>query len=314
MTRARDHLIVGGHHKPAGEGKPPASYAERLWSTLSSSASEPHCRTLDELRLAEDRPVSSGAAASGAEPVMAEPFQLSFELEPAGRPSVTGWISSRAALLVDGARPVSVSATELAREHRSSAAPRDTESRSGRGSYGTAVGSAVHTVLQRVDLAEPADLDELARSAALAQGVPAAVDEIRDRARSALSAAVVDLARRASRVWREVPVAAPVGEVLVEGFIDLLIETDDGVVIVDYKTDSGGSAEGIASTLPTYELQLAAYAAALQQATGLQVSDAVLLYSGRDSAHEHSIGDIDAAIAALHTHIDEYVSQPEPRR
>ena len=32
--------------------------------------------------------------------------------------------------------------------------------------------------------------------------------------------------------------AGPVGDGIVEGFIDLLFEEDDGYVIVDYKTDN----------------------------------------------------------------------------
>jgi ATP-dependent helicase/nuclease subunit A len=47
--------------------------------------------------------------------------------------------------------------------------------------------------------------------------------------------------RRAAtaRHWREVPLGAPFGGVLLEGFVDLLYELPDGrLVIVDYKTDS----------------------------------------------------------------------------
>jgi len=40
-----------------------------------------------------------------------------------------------------------------------------------------------------------------------------------------------------SRYYRQVFVGAPIADVLVEGFIGLLFEADDGLVVVDYKTD-----------------------------------------------------------------------------
>ena len=40
-----------------------------------------------------------------------------------------------------------------------------------------------------------------------------------------------------SRYYRQVFVGAPIADVLVEGFIDLLFRAGDGLVVVDYKTD-----------------------------------------------------------------------------
>ncbi|MEO1059599.1 MAG: PD-(D/E)XK nuclease family protein, partial [Actinomycetota bacterium] len=61
--------------------------------------------------------------------------------------------------------------------------------------------------------------------------------------------------------WRELFVAAPIGQRVLEGYVDLLVRTDDGLIVVDYKTDrwSGHSAERAAR----YRLQLAAYGVAL---------------------------------------------------
>ena len=51
-----------------------------------------------------------------------------------------------------------------------------------------------------------------------------------------------------------------------EGFIDLLYETPEGLVVVDYKTDEAGSDEQVRSAMERYELQGAAYALALERA------------------------------------------------
>ena len=40
------------------------------------------------------------------------------------------------------------------------------------------------------------------------------------------------------RHWREVYVGIPYGEGVLEGYIDLLYQEDDGLVVVDYKTDA----------------------------------------------------------------------------
>jgi len=56
---------------------------------------------------------------------------------------------------------------------------------------------------------------------------------------------VVKQAVATGRYHREVYVAAPEGPVLVEGFIDLVFETDEGLVVVDYKTDGVETPEEI---------------------------------------------------------------------
>ena len=77
------------------------------------------------------------------------------------------------------------------------------------------------------------------------------------------------------RVWREVPVAAPTGDGILYGFIDLLFEEDDGLVIVDYKTDAVSASETPEAVL-RYRLQGGAYA--LQEITEKPVKEVVFLY------------------------------------
>ena len=100
--------------------------------------------------------------------------------------------------------------------------------------------------------------------------------------------------RAASRRWRELYVAAPVGERghLVEGYIDLLFENANGeLVVVDYKTDAE-----VDHAPERYRLQAAAYAYALQATLGRPVARAVFVFCRPDGAVERDVTDLAAAI------------------
>ena len=83
--------------------------------------------------------------------------------------------------------------------------------------------------------------------------------------------------------------------------MDLMFEDDEGaLVIVDYKTDRK------TDDTEAYELQLGAYVAAVRKATGLAVSEAVLVFSRQASKAlknsssledaQHSVSDLDQAV------------------
>ena len=131
-----------------------------------------------------------------------------------------------------------------------------------RGRAGTSIGRAVHAVLQTVDLKTGGGLDNIARAQAAAEGVPDRTMEISRLARYALSSVPVKRAVDSGRWWREVPVTAPMERGVIEGFIDLLFEEDDGFVIVDYKTDALRSGDEIEKAMQRYRLQAGGYALA----------------------------------------------------
>ena len=72
--------------------------------------------------------------------------------------------------------------------------------------------------------------------------------------------------------------AGPVGDGIVEGFIDLLFEEEDGYVVVDYKTDAVRTDEDIDRAMGRYRLQGGSYALALSKATGLNVKEVSFLF------------------------------------
>jgi ATP-dependent helicase/nuclease subunit A len=218
------------------------------------------------------------------------------------------WRSERDATLRRAARPGAVSATALqhgdrgatatigppviaaapepdadavADEDEDAAATTDDPSacvpswRRGRGA--TAFGRAVHAVLQDVDLGTREGVGALAVTAAVAEGLPEGAADVAAAVERVLAAPVL-VGAAGSVVAREMYVAAPVGDCVVEGYVDLLLRGPDGLVIVDYKTDLVEGATAIDARAAAYGLQLAAYASAIERATGEQVAGGVLVF------------------------------------
>ena len=128
-----------------------------------------------------------------------------------------------------------------------------------------------------MDLATGLGLEAIARAQAVAEGLPHREAKLISLVRVALDSDIVRRAMASGRWWREVPVAAPVGETVLEGFIDLLFEEEGGLV-VDYKTDVLEAEEEIAERTEHYRIQVGAYALAVQAAIGRPVKEVVLLF------------------------------------
>lgn len=143
---------------------------------------------------------------------------------------------------------------------------------------GTDLGIALHTLLEAVPLDSALDsvFDEKARSAGSLAGL-VDLDRFVLLAKSVLESEPVKRAA-AREHWQEMQLAgmSPDESIVVEGIADLVYREDDGsLVIVDYKTDVGVSAE----TLEAHWTQLSVYADLLTRATGEQVSRVVLVFA-----------------------------------
>jgi ATP-dependent helicase/nuclease subunit A len=64
---------------------------------------------------------------------------------------------------------------------------------------------------------------------------------------------------------------------VLEGYVDLLVRTDRGLVIVDYKTDQWSGTVQAEERIARYRIQLAAYGVALERALGERVCGGVLI-------------------------------------
>jgi ATP-dependent helicase/nuclease subunit A len=147
---------------------------------------------------------------------------------------------------------------------------------------GKRFGTLVHAVLATLPLdADGTEVDELA---ALHAKLFAAPDDERAAAagiaKRLLQHPRIAAARAAEaagrRVWREAPVSLRLEDEsnvpqIVDGQVDLAYETDQGWVIVDFKTDIE-----IASAQDAYKQQVALYVEAVQRATGQPASGVLL--------------------------------------
>jgi ATP-dependent exoDNAse (exonuclease V) beta subunit len=164
-----------------------------------------------------------------------------------------------------------------------------------KGRYGTAVGRAVHAVLQTVDLVNGDDIDETAAAQAAAEGVVGREADIASLARSALASATVREAVT-HEFRREMYVATSVDGHTLEGYVDLVYRTPEGLVVVDYKTDAWHDETDLDAKVARYRLQGASYALALEGATGETVSRCVFLFLGTDRSEERAVSDLLQAV------------------
>jgi ATP-dependent helicase/nuclease subunit A len=172
-----------------------------------------------------------------------------------------------------------------------------------KGRYGTAVGRAVHGVLQTIDLtgADPAGLEAAVAAQCQAEAIPERADDVRGLVLDALGAAVVREAAVAPH-WREVYACTPLpdaegGQRLLEGYVDLLYRGPDGLVVVDHKTSASADPGELDRRVEGYRLQGAAYAVAVGRATGEPVTRVVFLFLTPQGAVERTLGDLEAAVA-----------------
>ncbi|MDZ7732792.1 MAG: UvrD-helicase domain-containing protein [Acidimicrobiia bacterium] len=307
-TRARDHLVLATHHK-AGD----RSFACRIRELVDD---------LGHLWVA-------GAGDDGTVDALAP------DRAPPPDPAVVraDWLSERAVVLDRQRVSRAISATELARDAAGGdragpdAGPETddeavaAETSGGgddalprpatRGRAGTAIGRAVHAVLQYVDLATGDGLEALADAEAATEGIVDRAGTIAARARGALDAPIVRTAVEGGEYWRELYVAALADDhgadtddltsapLVVEGYVDLLVRTPEGLVVVDYKTDGVRSEAEADEALARYRLQGAAYALALERASGETVTACVFLFLGDHGAFERRVDDLAAAVAEV---------------
>jgi ATP-dependent helicase/nuclease subunit A len=175
----------------------------------------------------------------------------------------------RSRLLTLSRKQTYTSATRLGRASEAKDTGEDETEPWSRGRAGTRLGRAVHAAVQSLPLDPDAvSIEAFSRAQAVAEAIPERAPEVARLVRAALSSGAAQRARAAPRALREVPFAVPVDGVIVEGFVDMLIETPDGLEIVDWKTDrvSAGEVDG---RLADYRLQAGLYVLGIERAMGI---------------------------------------------
>ena len=320
LTRARDHLAVSGYHGLLASGKPKESHGTKVYKWVEVEGVD-LVRTFD--RDALDATTAYEQHSGGQEHASVQMVS----------PQV--WEQAHNDLLARASKGSTTSATAIARSVRaqsSSAVSGDQDADGGalveddrdplidaggpealpplefrRGRAGSAIGSAVHGVLQLLDLTAPSpeSIASFSEAQAWAESVPEHTATIQASVESALTAPIVATCATA-RHFKELYVATPVGSVTLEGYVDLVVEGPDGLVIVDYKTDTIANERAVDAKLAQYRLQGAAYAVALENATGLRVVDVQFVFARPAGVIVRSIDDLDAARAQVR----QYGEQP----
>jgi ATP-dependent exoDNAse (exonuclease V) beta subunit len=134
-------------------------------------------------------------------------------------------------------------------------------------------GQYVHEVLSTVDL-RGNQLDKVARTLARPYGLSDAdVANAVDIVRRTLSLPIMKTARRARRLFREVPIAGNTSEGRMQGKVDLLFDTGAGWHMVDFKTDKAASSD----VITTHSAQMTGYAATLSGVLQQKIAASVCL-------------------------------------
>ena len=170
---------------------------------------------------------------------------------------------------------------------------------------GTEIGRAVHSVLEEIDFKSRENLSVICNLIAKREGILPRTAEIEQLVLSACNSGVVKRAVESGNLMREVPFSVPIPSLnlpkrTMEGYIDLLFEEEDGLVVVDYKTDNI-SENNSQEVLSRYRLQGAAYAMGVEKAISKPVKEVVFLFLR--SNIEEKIVDLETLINELKSSI-----------
>ncbi|HET9476001.1 MAG TPA: UvrD-helicase domain-containing protein [Dehalococcoidia bacterium] len=266
-TRARDHLVFSLYRTPR------ASKENAAADQLEKAGA---CEAIPALQF-PPAPVTAQRPFEGVqvdEPVAATPEEFDEQRRQ----------------LVGAARTQTyTSATRLGRTTEAKDAAEDDTEPWSRGRAGTRLGRAVHAAIQSLPL-HPDDvaIEAFSRAQAVAEAIPNRAPDVARLVRAAFSSGAAQRARAAPRALREVPFAVTVDGVIVEGFVDMLIESPDGLEIVDWKTDRVAGEE-VHSRLAEYRLQAGLYVLGIEEATRRRVH--AVTYVFVSAGREESSGD-----------------------
>ena len=332
FTRAKDHLVVSMHHKSGG------CVAGRLVESVTSELAVPQAVCLEpRVPVAHppphDRPSVDtllGDASDEPDEVDRTVGQLRRIWTPSGIAKALGDAAgpSSDVNLVQGSLFAAEEETDddtvapgerfgeaVGRRlpdtddheatdpgNRKEPGPNDRPSRRG-GRFGTAKGSAVHAVMQQLALDDPTrGLPKLVEVAAEAEGLLDRRHDIELMVQSLLRGSLFSRMQASPNCRREMYVGAQFGEVTVWGYVDaVFVNSDNTLTLVDFKTDT--LITSTAELATRYQPQMSGYVAALQQATGMTVSEAWLAVAQPDgsAAVEIPVEVVDSAtlLAAL---------------
>jgi ATP-dependent helicase/nuclease subunit A len=138
-------------------------------------------------------------------------------------------------------------------------------------------GEAMHRILELVDLRNPHDLEEVARSVCTVAGLDDHLDEILDLCRACLESEALARALGSKHVWREVPYTVAVEDGYATGRIDLVFGENGELVVLDWKSDTVGPKQ-VQAAAESHRPQAEAYAQSLTASTKRPVSEVLFFF------------------------------------
>ena len=249
-TRARDHLVVSLHRSATSTAKTSAKLLVEGGAVAGSES-----WSVDQLTADSPPPP--------AKPLSTPPDRDTWLAELTAVRSASRRISAISASGLEGTEPAVALPGDAADSGAAKGALNLDLPPWSKGRYGTAIGRAVHAVLQTIDLATGDGLAEAVTAQCVAEGVEPHADVVTALVQSALSSELVQRAG-AREHWREMYVGAlQENGTLLEGYVDLAFWEDEGsLVVVDYKTDAV-TGDALNARVRYYGPQLSAYAQAL---------------------------------------------------
>ena len=272
-TRGRDHLVVSLYHTKRQK----SSCAQRL---IANGAQE-HAP-----ELAAPRAVTAIVRSRLSGLTVELPDGIDRERLAAGR----------AALVTAATTRHYTSATAM-RDQKNEKT--DASEPWSRGRAGTRLGRAVHAAIQSLPLdPDEGTIEAFCRAQAVAEAIPHLEDEVRRLVTWVVRESDAwKRAAAATRAIREAPFVVRQDGAVLEGFVDLLIETEDGIELIDWKTDHVAP-DAVEERLRQYELQAGLYVHGVQEATGRRVTGVTYVFAS--AKVEASPGDPAAlAVAAV---------------
>jgi len=266
-TRARDRLVVS------------------CFGKLTTAKGEPAGVLLGAIAAALPAPSSAAPTEETEEDglLVLPPTEPPERGEPQAAPDAAtmvaargAWLAEREALLAEARKPAratSPSGLEHVDEEVRSGGPGAPPGRA----RALALGSAVHRVMELCDMADDSSLPGIAAAVTLEAGWPDLAERAAALAGACWRAPPVRAAAASPEVYRELPIGALLNGAVVSGAVDLLYRDGHEWVVVDYKTDRGVDAGVLRER---YTPQGAAYAVAVEAATGGVVREVVFVAAG----------------------------------
>ncbi|HLB23113.1 MAG TPA: UvrD-helicase domain-containing protein [Dehalococcoidia bacterium] len=252
-TRARDHLVVSLHHQRS-------TSAARLLIDAGARDDVEELAELPAVQRVAERPFAD----------------LRVELPWHG--SEEAFVASRVRLVEAARKQRYASATSLVNDASAWDESADETEPWKRGRGGTSLGRAVHATIQSLPLdADEGEIEAYTRAQAVAEAIPDRAADVERLVRAALQSTAMKRARAATRLLREVPFAVQRDGVILEGFVDMVIEDEHGIEIVDWKTDHVPAGD-VPERVQHYALQAGLYVAGIEAATGRRVTQVTYVF------------------------------------